>query len=125
MHGSRASIRASKLMHLRYEYCIVDPSGEIRSPSSPPGYSWTSHSTRRMLWKAAMATPDEKTAQVADAPAYETKRMDIDDAELETAGYKRAMPRQFSTLSLLALSFDLTGTWLGNDCSVQRHELKI
>lgn len=49
----------------------------------------------------------------ASTAADEVGSMDIDDAELETAGYNRAMPRQFSTVSLLALSFDLTSTWLG------------
>jgi choline transport protein len=36
-----------------------------------------------------------------------------DDRELEAQGYKRAMPRRFSLLSLLSLSFALTATWNG------------
>ncbi|PMD50300.1 amino acid transporter, partial [Hyaloscypha bicolor E] len=42
----------------------------------------------------------------------------IDDGELEALGYQREMPRQFSTLSLGALSFTLTCTWLGTGSSV-------
>ncbi|KIW36219.1 uncharacterized protein PV06_11491 [Exophiala oligosperma] len=37
----------------------------------------------------------------------------VDDGELQALGYKREMPRQFSTWSLGALSFTLTCTWLG------------
>ena len=55
---------------------------------------------------------DEKGAQTAASPA-EVSSMDIDDAELETAGYTRAMPRQFSTISLMSVSFNLTATWMG------------
>jgi choline transport protein len=42
----------------------------------------------------------------------------IDDVELEALGYKREMPRRFSTLSLGALSFTLTCTWLGTGSSM-------
>ena len=42
----------------------------------------------------------------------------LDDLELEAAGYKQAMPRQFSLWSLGALSFILTCTWLGTGSSV-------
>jgi choline transport protein len=42
----------------------------------------------------------------------------IDDVELEALGYERQMPRQFSTLSLGALSFTLTCTWLGTGSSI-------
>ena len=42
----------------------------------------------------------------------------LDDLELEAAGYKQAMPRQFSLRSLGALSFILTCTWLGTGSSV-------
>lgn len=38
---------------------------------------------------------------------------DVDDAELEAAGYQREMPRQFSMLSLLALAYALICTWNG------------
>ena len=34
-----------------------------------------------------------------------------DDLDLEARGYRREMPRQFSTFSLVALSFSLTCTW--------------
>lgn len=36
-----------------------------------------------------------------------------DDAELEASGYRREMPRQFSTFSLLALSYAVICTWNG------------
>ncbi|KIW11301.1 hypothetical protein PV08_10601 [Exophiala spinifera] len=42
----------------------------------------------------------------------------MDDLELEAAGYKRVMPRQFSLWSLGALSFTLTCTWLGAGSSI-------
>lgn len=42
----------------------------------------------------------------------------VDDGELEACGYKREMPRQFSTWSLGALSFTLTCTWLGTGSSM-------
>ena len=42
----------------------------------------------------------------------------MDDLELEAAGYKRTMPRQFSPWSLGALAFTLTCTWLGAGSSV-------
>lgn len=63
-----------------------------------------------------MDLQDEKTATTTASPAGVVVK-DIDDAELETAGYQRSMPRQFSTLSLMALSFDLTATWMGR-CDV-------
>lgn len=44
--------------------------------------------------------------------------INYDDLELETAGYKRQMPRQFSTLSLMSLSFCLTCTWSGTGSSM-------
>jgi choline transport protein len=43
---------------------------------------------------------------------------DLDDLELEAVGYRREMPRQFSVLSLGALSFTLTCTWLGVGSSI-------
>ena len=64
-----------------------------------------------------MDIQDEKAAAATASPADIVVK-NIDDAELETAGYKAAMPRQFSTLSLMALSFDLTGTWLGTGSSI-------
>ncbi len=42
----------------------------------------------------------------------------MDDLELEAAGYKRTMPRQFSMWSLGALAFTLTCTWLGAGSSI-------
>ncbi|KAI9729270.1 MAG: hypothetical protein M1834_006940 [Cirrosporium novae-zelandiae] len=49
--------------------------------------------------------------------ALEINGKTIDDLELETAGYKREMPRQFSTFSLMGLSFALTCTWSGTGSS--------
>lgn len=45
-------------------------------------------------------------------------RTDLDDLELESVGYRREMPRQFSISSLGALSFTLTCSWLGTGSSV-------
>lgn len=42
----------------------------------------------------------------------------MDNLELEAAGYKQSMPRQFSLWSLGALSFTLTCTWLGTGSSI-------
>ncbi|CAI6100740.1 unnamed protein product [Clonostachys chloroleuca] len=39
--------------------------------------------------------------------------LDRDDAQLGASGYKREMPRQFSLVSLLALSYALICTWNG------------
>ena len=55
-----------------------------------------------------MSSQDAKTPK-----AGAIRVLDVDDAELETAGYERTMPRQWSTFSMVALSFDLTATWLG------------
>lgn len=41
------------------------------------------------------------------------KENNADDLELEAQGYTRAMPRRFSLLSLLSLSFALTASWNG------------
>ncbi|CAI7629664.1 unnamed protein product [Penicillium glandicola] len=41
-----------------------------------------------------------------------------DDIDLEARGYRREMPRQFSTFSLVALSFSLTCTWSGTGSSI-------
>ncbi|KAJ5358449.1 uncharacterized protein N7496_010862 [Penicillium cataractarum] len=41
-----------------------------------------------------------------------------DDLDLEARGYRREMPRQFSTFSLVALSFSLTCTWSGTGSSI-------
>ncbi|KAJ5946179.1 hypothetical protein N7454_003018, partial [Penicillium verhagenii] len=41
-----------------------------------------------------------------------------DDIDLEARGYQRQMPRQFSTFSLVALSFSLTCTWSGTGSSI-------
>lgn len=46
------------------------------------------------------------------------KHVALDDLELEAAGYRSSMPRQFSLLSLGALSFTLTCTWLGTGSSI-------
>ncbi|KIW46951.1 uncharacterized protein PV06_02569 [Exophiala oligosperma] len=42
----------------------------------------------------------------------------VDHLELEAAGYSQAMPRQFSTWALGALSFTLTCTWIGTGASI-------
>lgn len=44
---------------------------------------------------------------------YSRSTIDVDDLELQGAGYTRAMPRQFSTLSLMSLSYALLATWNG------------
>jgi choline transport protein len=54
---------------------------------------------------------------MAEHPS-ESDGVGLDGLELEAAGYKEAMPRQFSLASLGALSFTLTCTWLGTGSSV-------
>jgi choline transport protein len=49
-----------------------------------------------------MANPDRKTSTV-----------DVNDFELQAQGYTRAMPRRFSRLSLMSLSYALLATWNG------------
>ncbi len=48
----------------------------------------------------------------------EAQIVDIDDLELEAGGYKREMPRQFTTFGLLSTSFALTCTWSGTGSSI-------
>ena len=62
------------------------------------------------------ATHTEKQANVDATPSIHSSN--IDDKELETAGYSRAMPRRFDSFSMMALSFDLTCTWLGVGASI-------
>lgn len=47
-----------------------------------------------------------------------SKGLNLDELELEAAGYQSSMPRQFSLWSLGALSFTLTCTWLGTGSAV-------
>ena len=72
---------------------------------------------------AAMGLKEEKNSLSNTSPASPPRVVvkNIYDAELETAGYKRAMPRQFTTLTLLGLNFDLTATWLGTTMPAQTH----
>ncbi|CAH0027194.1 unnamed protein product [Clonostachys rhizophaga] len=46
-------------------------------------------------------------------PSPNDEDLDRDDAQLGASGYKREMPRQFSLVSLLALSYALICTWNG------------
>ena len=39
--------------------------------------------------------------------------INVDDLELHAQGYERAMPRQFSTLSLMSMGYALLATWNG------------
>ncbi|KAL1895024.1 hypothetical protein Sste5346_005444 [Sporothrix stenoceras] len=64
-----------------------------------------------------MERPHAAPSLVDVAPS-KSSGADLDDLELEAVGYKREMPRQFSTLSLGALSFTLTCTWLGFGSSI-------
>ncbi|KAK5559199.1 hypothetical protein LTR46_002241 [Exophiala xenobiotica] len=43
----------------------------------------------------------------------EAQEITIDDVELQAQGYERTMPRQFSMVSLMALSYALLATWNG------------
>ena len=53
--------------------------------------------------KSAFSTPvDQEHAQI-----------DIDDLELKAQGYTRAMPRRFSPLALISMSYALLATWNG------------
>lgn len=47
-----------------------------------------------------------------------TNHLDMDDLELEAVGYRREMPRQFTMVSFVALSFTLTCTWSGTGSSM-------
>lgn len=65
-------------------------------------------------WKLA-ANMDATDADIMNTSVSATR---MDDLELEAVGYAPAMPRQFSLLSLVALSFTLTCTWLGTGASI-------
>lgn len=58
-----------------------------------------------------MTTITKQTS--ADEPSVMHKEHNVDDLELEAQGYTRAMPRRFSPMSLLSLSFALTASWNG------------
>jgi choline transport protein len=47
-----------------------------------------------------------------------SRYLDLDDLQLEAVGYRREMPTQFSLVSLGALSFASTCTWLGTGSSM-------
>lgn len=57
-------------------------------------------------------------ATTNSTPSGDAGSAGYDELELEAAGYKAAMPRQFSFWSLGALSFTLTCTWLGVGSSI-------
>jgi choline transport protein len=49
----------------------------------------------------------------SSADGQENMHIDIDDLELKAQGYDRAMPRRFSLLSLISMSYALLATWNG------------
>jgi choline transport protein len=58
----------------------------------------------------------EETAPAVTSRAPGTKgdaQIEIDDIELQAQGYNREMPRRFSLLSLLSMSYALLATWNG------------
>ncbi|MBV36906.1 MAG: hypothetical protein CMP47_15870 [Rickettsiales bacterium] len=57
-------------------------------------------------------TSDSSTATPPQGGKANTQ-IDIDDIELQAQGYTRAMPRRFSLLSLLSMSYALLATWNG------------
>ena len=57
-------------------------------------------------------TSDNSTATPPQGDKANTQ-IDIDDIELQAQGYTRAMPRRFSLLSLLSMSYALLATWNG------------
>ncbi|KAK4497422.1 hypothetical protein PRZ48_011873 [Zasmidium cellare] len=63
-----------------------------------------------------MSGTDNEKLPATDPSSSST--MDPDDALLLAAGYKRTMPRRFTPLTLMSLSFTLTGTWLGTATSL-------
>ncbi|KAJ5175040.1 uncharacterized protein N7482_000917 [Penicillium canariense] len=62
-----------------------------------------------------MSTPSSfKQPALAPTPApASTDDVNVDDLELEAQGYSREMPRQFTTLSLMSMSYALLATWNG------------
>lgn len=67
--------------------------------------------------KMATGTPNsDSKAQVTASGrmmADSGSSIDADDLELQGAGYTRAMPRRFSRLSLMSMSYALLATWNG------------
>ncbi|KAL9623413.1 MAG: hypothetical protein Q9160_002306 [Pyrenula sp. 1 TL-2023] len=53
------------------------------------------------------------TAEKSQDYLEPSAEMDVDDLELKAQGYSRAMPRRFSTLSLMSMSYALLATWNG------------
>lgn len=55
----------------------------------------------------------------------DAQEVTIDDVELEAQGYEREMPRQFSLVSLMALSYALLATWNGFGRFVDGEAVKL
>ena len=106
-------------MHMHTETAEVD---KLQGPAIDPYsallssldvHTHPSNHRRQLSYaylEATMAELDEKHPETNTSPA---SSINIDDAEVEAAGYRRAMPRQFSTFSLMSLGLALTATWLG------------
>ncbi|KAI1630202.1 amino acid/polyamine transporter I [Exophiala viscosa] len=60
-----------------------------------------------------MAAEDATATAVPARAGKGSAQIDIDDIELQAQGYTRAMPRRFSLLSLMAMSYALLATWNG------------
>lgn len=58
-------------------------------------------------------TVDEITTSPPQGGKTNNAQIEIDDIELQAQGYQRAMPRRFSLLSLMSMSYALLATWNG------------
>jgi len=76
------------------------------------------------MTKTIMPTESEKKMEATDNPVYQEegigamKAVDIDAFRLADMGYAQDMTRNFSTLSLLGISFTLTSSWFGFSVSL-------
>jgi choline transport protein len=58
---------------------------------------------------SSLKSPSAQPPAVQDAGAV----LSADELELRAQGHKGELPRQFSTLSTLAIAFTLTSAWIG------------
>jgi hypothetical protein len=62
---------------------------------------------------ARMSDSQYSPKSLSAQPAVQDAVLSADELELRAQGHKGELPRQFSTLSTLAIAFTLTSAWIG------------
>jgi choline transport protein len=60
-----------------------------------------------------MSDSQDSPKSLSAQPAVQDAVLSADELELRAQGHKGELPRQFSTLSTLAIAFTLTSAWIG------------